>query len=151
VGSDLFINIFQKPRVLRLFFQAPRDCGTVYNKLRGFFANFMRILFFWNYFSNGKIRELGPLCGGPVERSGPRWTGRQHGLLRGDASQAHGAWGAMGLESSPVKAIEEEGDAVEPMRGSPEHERRRKTHNVRVLERGRELESAVERCSEGRG
>jgi hypothetical protein len=31
--------------------------------------------------------------------------------------------GAVGLESSPAKAREEEGDEAKPMRGSPEHER----------------------------
>jgi hypothetical protein len=50
---------------------------------------------------------------------------RVHGGSSGSASLAQGALGAMVLQSSPTRAREGEGNEAKPMRGSPEHERRR--------------------------
>jgi hypothetical protein len=53
-GLGTFCKYFLKPRVLWKFFQAHRVCNIIYNKLKGFFANFARISFFWNYFPTVK-------------------------------------------------------------------------------------------------
>jgi hypothetical protein len=44
-GSGPICNYFSATEGPAVIFQAYRDCGTIYNKLRGFFANFRGISF----------------------------------------------------------------------------------------------------------
>jgi hypothetical protein len=74
---------------------------------------------------------------------------------RGGASQVRGTLGVTGPESSPAVAEDEEGDEVEPVRGSPGHERRWRG-GVAAMKNGgrlsaRKLESEGRRCGGGRG
>jgi hypothetical protein len=39
VVSDLFVNIFWKPRAVLEFLQTSEDYGEIFNKYRGFGAN----------------------------------------------------------------------------------------------------------------
>jgi hypothetical protein len=54
------VNIFQKPRVIRKFFQMHGDHGKIYKKLRGLNAKWSGIMDFPNFFYNGKFSGPGP-------------------------------------------------------------------------------------------
>jgi hypothetical protein len=72
---DLLVNSFQIRGVLLNFFQVHRNSELIYNKSRSFFAKFVGIIGFWNYFSTVKFVDP-PWRGGPATRLGPWWTER---------------------------------------------------------------------------
>jgi hypothetical protein len=76
----------------------------------------------------------GGTLGSTVDRGG---VNSRHG----GASPAHNAPSTAGHGTSPAAAGDEEGDGVEPMRGSPGHERRQRL-DVAAMKNGGRLSSA---------
>jgi hypothetical protein len=81
----------------------------------GVFAQRLRDLSNLELFFNGKTRAPGAWCRGPMVWPVMRWT-------EDGTSPVHGVSGATGLQSSLVKAREEEGDEAVSVRGSLELE-----------------------------
>jgi hypothetical protein len=105
---------------------------------------------FLDLFSNGKIRGLGPQCGGPMARSG---STVDHGRRRHWARRcliSVRRTSARACQSSPAVVEGDEGDEAVPEGHSPEDERQRRG-DAMMVKSGSGLSSARSRSRKKAG